>query len=107
MIPEFPASMDILFIMVKCTCLYAVETNLSSIMEVGSERTSELEDWEECSVMLYSRYVMTTAFMSSQKLCLHAEGLHKIKVLKNYGIYGGGVGSHHILAEEPMEVEGC
>lgn len=60
-------------------------------MEVGSERTSELEDWEECSIMLYSRHGMTTALMSSQNLCLHAEGLHKIKVLKNYGIYGGGV----------------
>lgn len=107
MIPEFHLLWIYYLLWVKCSYLSAVETKRSSIIEVGSERTSELKDWEECSVMLYSRHGMTTTLRSSQNLCLHAEGLHKIKVLKNYGLYGWGWGSHHLLAEEPMADDGC
>lgn len=66
----------------KWSCLSAVETKPSSIMEVDSERTSELEDWEKCSIVLYSRHGMTTALITHRTCAYMQKACTKSRSLK-------------------------
>lgn len=74
-------------------------------MEVDSERTPELEDWEECSIVLYSRHGMTTALITHRTCAYMQKACTKSRSLKIPTFVCGRLSS--LLAEELMAVDGC
>lgn len=65
-----------------------------------------LKVWEVCFKVLSSEHHMAIAHMSSQKLCLLAQGMNKMKIIQNSSMEKGVAPNGLTLTDDLLAIDG-